>query len=349
MLMSNKKQLFFKFDILSNPPYLRIFGNNNYKTTWSTYISLMVITFSLAFILDSSFRYFRFTNPNIYYWKDSAYEKNLSIKLNETLLMFKIDDFQKENREMKEQLKLNAYLYDFDYNTSYEYIEYELKLEKCELGINVDIKFEDLIKEFKNNHLGKSIHSFYCINREDAKKYDLSYNKKEGYNYLYIFLSSHNETYIPPKDLRLSLIMANDFINHTNKINPIKNNYIEAYSSYFDNNIFEITTFNLDYIEYDSDDGIIFNSINTYHGIRLHGQFQELYIRKKTDINSIGGVKIQINKNTFDKFERNYIKLQYLLSEMESIIALVYNIGKIVANIIARKKMILDLSRIILS
>ena len=349
MLMSNKKQLFFKFDILSNPPYLRIFGNNNYKTTWSTYISLIVVAFSFAFVLDSSLRYCRFTNPNIYYWKDSAYEKNLSIKLNETLLMFKIDDFHKENIEMKEQLKLNAYLYDFDYNTSYEYIEYELKLEKCELGINVDIKFEELIKEFKNNHLGKSIHSFYCINKEDAEKYDLSYNKKEGYNYLYIFLSSNNETYFPPKDLRLSLIMANDFINHTNKINPIKNNYIEAYSSYFDNNIFEITTFNLDYIEYDSDDGILFNSINTYHGIRLHGQFQELYIRKKTDINSIGGVKIQINRNTFDKFERNYTKLQYLLAEMESIITLVYNIGKIVANIIARKKMSLDLSRIILS
>ena len=349
MLMSNKKQLFFKFDILSNPPYLRIFGNNNYKTTWSTYISLIVVTFSLAFVLDSSLRYCRFSNPNIYYWKDSAYEKNLSINLNETLLMFKIDDFYKENRQIKEQLKLNAYLYDFDYNTSYEYIEYELKLEQCELGINVDIKFEELIKEFKNNHLGKSIHSFYCINKEDAEKYSLSYNKKEGHNYLYIFLSINNETYFPPKDLRLSIIMANDFINHTNKNNPIKNNYIEAYSSYFDNNIFEITTFNLDYIEYDSDDGILFNSINTYHGIRLHGQFQELYIRKETDINSIGGVKIQINRNTFDKFERNYIKLQYLLSEMESIIALVYNIGKIVANIIARKKMSLDLSRIILS
>ena len=85
--MSSKKNFFFKFDILSNPPYLRIFGNYNYKTTWSTYISLIVITFSLAFVLDSSYRYFRFTNPYIYYWKDSAYEKNLSINLNETLLI----------------------------------------------------------------------------------------------------------------------------------------------------------------------------------------------------------------------------------------------------------------------
>lgn len=349
MLMSNKKKLFFKFDILSNPPYLRIFGNNNYKTTWSTYISIIVVTFSIAFILDSSFRYFRFTNPYIYYWKDSAYEKNLSIKLNETLLMFKIDDFSKDSIDIKKQLKLNAYLYDFDYNTSYEYNKYELTLEECELGINIGIKFEELIKDFKNYHLGKSIHSYYCINRKDAEKFSLSYNKRDGHNYLYIFLSSYNESFIPPKDLRLLLILGNDFINHTNKYNPINNNYIEAYSSYFDNNIFEITTFNLDYIEYDSDDGIFFDAINTYHGIRLHGQNQELYNRKETDLNSIGGVKIQINRNTFDKFERNYIKLQYLLSEIESIIALMYNIGKIVANIIARKKMSLDLSRIIMS
>jgi len=349
MLMSSKKNFFFKFDILSNPPYLRIFGNYNYKTTWSTYISLIVITFSLAFVLDSSYRYFRFTNPYIYYWKDSAYEKNLSINLNETLLMFKIDDFNKEIMEIKKDLKLNAYLYDFDYNTSYEYTKYELTLEECELGNNVDIKFKELIKEFKDNHLGKSIHSFYCINREDAEKYTLSYNKKEGHNYLYIFLSSYNESFIPPKDLRLSIIIGNDFINHTNKYNPINNNYIEAYSSYFDNSIFEITTFNLDYIEYDSDNGILFNSIKTYHGIRLHGQNQELYIRKETDLNSIGGVKIQINRNTFDKFERNYIKLQYLLSEIESIIALMYNIGKIISNIVARKKMSLDLSRIIMN
>ena len=247
MLMSNKKQLFFKFDILSNPPYLRIFGNNNYKTTWSAYTSINVITLSIAFVLYSSIRYFKFTNPNIYYWKDSAYEKNFSIKFNETLLMFKIDDFNKknnendfsnENNEIQKILKLRAYLYDYDYNTSYEYKNIELTLEKCELGNNIDIKFEELIKEFKNNHLGKSIHNYYCINRNEAEKYSLSYNKKQGYNYLYIFLSSSdNETFIPTKGLRLALIMGNDFINHTNKYNPINNNYIEAYSSYFDNNM----------------------------------------------------------------------------------------------------------------
>ena len=67
--MENKHQFFYKFDILSNPPYLRIFGNDNYKTTWSTYISILVMVLSAAFASYSSIYYAKFLEPNIYYWK----------------------------------------------------------------------------------------------------------------------------------------------------------------------------------------------------------------------------------------------------------------------------------------
>ena len=344
MLMSNKNKLFFKFDILSNPPSLRIFGNYNYKTTWSANISILVIALSAAFVSYSFHRFFKFRDPNLYYWKDSAYEKDLSTKLNETLLMFKIAGSYRKN-----EIFLKAYIYDFDYNTSYEYMMYEVSLEKCELGNNIDLKFEKLIKQYKDKHLGKSIHDFYCINRKDAEKYSLSYNKNDGYNYLSIFLYSKNDTYNSIDDLRLYLVMESDFVNHSSKYNPIDINYIETYSSYFDQKIIEITNFNLDYIEYDSNDGIFLDSINSYHGIRLNGQNQELYIRKEIDINTIGGVKIQINRNTFDKFNRIYSKLPYLLAEMESICYLMYIIGGILANIVSRKKMSFDLSRIIMN
>ena len=349
MLLSNKNKLFFKLDFLSNPPYLRIFGNYNYKTTWSTYISILVLFFGFTFIFNSSLRFCKFTEPNIYYWKDSAFDKNLSVKLNETLLMFKIGESYQINENKNKNLKLKANIYDFDYNASYEFSNYEISLEKCELGKNINLKFETLVKEYKKYHLEKSIHEFYCIKREDAEKYSLSYNRRDGYNYLSIILYSNNDTNISPKDLRIYLILQNDFINHTNKSNPIKINYAEIYSSYFDEKIFEITSFNLDYIEYDSDDGIFFDSINSYYGLRLSGQNQELYLKKESDFNAIGGVKIQINRNTFDKFKRSYIKLQYLLSEIESIITLIYTIGRIIANIISRKKMCLDLSRVIMS
>ena len=349
MQMSNKNSLFFKFNVLSNPPYLRIFGNYNYKTTWSAYVSILSIIFSFAFALYSSICYFKFPDPAIYYWKNSAYGKNLSIKLNETLLMFRIGDSYQHKTNKIDKIDLKAYLYEVNYNISYNDNIYNISLEECELGKNIDVKFKNLIKNFEENHFNESIKDYYCISKSDADKYFLSYDRNIGYNYLSLILHSKNESQAILQDLRLYLIIQNDIVNHTNKIEPININYAEAFSSNFDDEIFETSTFNLDYIEYESNDGIIFDSINSYYGIRLSSEPQELYFKKKSNVSTIGSIKIQINRNTYDRFKRNYIKIQYLLSEIESISCLIFYIGRIIANIIARKKMSIDLSRIIMS
>jgi len=348
MLMKNKNELFYKLDILSNPPYLRIFGNYNYKTTWSTYISILVILFSAGFASYSSIYYAKFLEPNIYYWKNSAFEKNLSIHLNETLIMFRIYESNENNFNKNEDLIIKAFIYDHDFNTSYKYRRNEVTLEKCSLGDNINYKFESIIKQYKEKHLDKAIHDFYCISRKDAEKYSLSYNQFDGYTYLTLFLYSKNITLVEKRDYRIYLVLQNDFVNHTNKNRPININYIESYSSNFDDRIVETTIFNLDYIEYDSNDGLFFDTLNTYHGIRLHGQTQELFFKKKNNINYIGAIKIQINTNTFEKFKRYYSKLQILLAEIESISSLLFTIGGILANLIARKKMSIDLSRMIM-
>lgn len=346
--MKNKNELFYKLDILSNPPYLRIFGNYNYKTTWSTYISILVILFSAGFASYSSIYYAKFLEPNIYYWKNSAFEKNLSIHLNETLIMFNIYESNENNFNKNEDLIIKAFIYDHDFNTSYKYRRNEVTLEKCSLGDNINYKFESIIKQYKEKHLDKAIHDFYCISRKDAEKYSLSYNQFDGYTYLTLFLYSKNITLVEKRDYRIHLVLQNDFVNHTNKNRPININYIESYSSNFDDRIVETTIFNLDYIEYDSNDGLFFDTLNTYHGIRLHGQTQELFFKKKNNINYIGAIKIQINTNTFEKFKRYYSKLQILLAEIESISSLLFTIGGILANLIARKKMSIDLSRMIM-
>lgn len=346
--MKNKNELFYKLDILSNPPYLRIFGNYNYKTTWSTYISILVILFSAGFASYSSIYYAKFLEPNIYYWKNSAFEKNLSIHLNETLIMFRIYESNENNFNKNEDLIIKAFIYDHDFNTSYKYRRNEVTLEKCSLGDNINYKFESIIKQYKEKHLDKAMHDFYCISRKDAEKYSLSYNQFDGYTYLTLFLYSKNITLVEKRDYRIYLVLQNDFVNHTNKNRPININYIESYSSNFDDRIVETTIFNLDYIEYDSNDGLFFDTLNTYHGIRLHGQTQELFFKKKNNINYIGAIKIQINTNTFEKFKRYYSKLQILLAEIESISSLLFTIGGILANLIARKKMSIDLSRMIM-
>ena len=346
--MNNKHQLFYKLDILSNPPYLRIFGNHNYKTTWSTYISILVIVFSACFASYSIIYYVKILEPNIYYWKNSAYEKNLSINLNETLIMFRIYESTENNFNKNEDLNIKAYIHDHDFNTPYEYKRYEVTLERCSLGENINYKFENTIKKYKEKHLDKSIHDFYCISRKDAEQYSLSYNQYDGYSYLSLFLYTNNLSLVEKRDYRIYLVLQNDFVNHTNKNRPININYIESYSSNFDDRIVETTTFDLDYIEYDSNDGLFFDTYNTYHGIRLHGQSQELFFKKKDNINYIGAIKIQININTFEKFLRYYSKLQILLAEIESISSLLFTIGGILANLIAKKKMSIDLTRMIM-
>ena len=214
------------------------------------------------------------------------------------------------------------------------------------------MKFENSIKEYENNHIGISINDFYCINKEDSEKYSLFYNKNEGYNYLSLMVYNNDINHrerISPQDFRIYLILESDFIDHKNKKNPIDINYIESYSSNFDEDILQTTNFYLDYIEYDSDDGIIFEKINVYKGIRLNRESQELYFKNDTNNTILGRIKLQINRNTFDKYKRTYMKLQELLSEIESIINLFFIIGEIIANVVAKKKMNLDLTRIIMN
>ena len=350
--MSNKSSLFFKLDILSDYPKLRIFGNYNYKTTWSTIISILVILFSIGFTLYSSLKYCRFEEVNIYYWKNGVHDKNLTINLNETLLMFKIGDAYKDNQVINNKIGFLASLYYFDYNSPLKFIQQDLSLEKCELGKNINMKFQNSIKEYENDHIGISINDFYCISKEDAESYSLFYNKNIGYNFFSLILYNndvnHNELF-SPQDLRLYVILESDFVDHKNIKNPIDIKYIESYSSNFDEDILETTSFYFDYIEYDSDDGIIFEKINNYKGVRLNRETQELYFKNDMDSNVVGRIKIQINRNTFDKYKRSYMKLQELLSEIESIINLFFIIGGIIANVIAKKKMNLDLTRTIMN
>lgn len=342
MLMKNKNNFFFNIDILSKPPQLRIFGNYNYKTTWSTIISLIVLIFSFGFTLFSSLKYFHFEKKYINYFKNSIYNKTLSFNLNEILLMLKLGEAFKDDIINYDNMYLKAFLYNFDFNSSYEYKPVEIRLEECELYKNIDKKFADVVREYESSHKKNSLRDFYCINREDSQKYYLYYNQSNGYNYLSIALYYNNisnkDLDISLKSMRIYAVLESDFVDHNNNKNPIESKYIEICSSNFNNEILGTTVFDLNYIEYDSDDGFIFEKLNRYKGIRLNSETQEFYFQKTIDNNFIGRIKIIINKNTFDKYRRNYTKIPELFSEIESIVNLFFIVGRILANIIDRKK-----------
>lgn len=246
---------------------MRIFRNYNYKTTWSTIISILVLTFSFGFALYSSLQYFHFENPNIYNFKNSIYNKTISLNLNEILLMFRIGESFEDKMNRFEDVSLKAYIYNFNFNSSYEYNSQEIRIEKCELYKNINSKFNNAIKEYENKNIGKPLNDFYCINNEDAEKYSLYNNQSTSYNYLSVVLYNNDlnkKSDIPPESFRIYLVLENDFVVHYNKDNPIFHKYIKTFSSNFNDGTIGTTIFDLDYIEYDSDDGIFFEKINTY-------------------------------------------------------------------------------------
>jgi hypothetical protein len=146
-----------------------------------------------------------------------------------------------------------------------------------------------------------------------------------------------------------TVVLENDLVVHNNKDNPIFHKYIETFSSNFNDGTIGTTIFDLDYIEYDSDDGIFFEKINTYKGLRLSRESQEIFFLDNSENNYLGRIKIRINRNTFDKYRRNYMKIQELLSEIESIINIFFIVGRILANVIDRKKMNVDLARVLMN
>ena len=91
--MHDKRSLYYKIDFLSQTPSLRIFSNNNYKTTWGVIVSFISLIIPIFFFISSFIYYLKFNIPNVISIKESSASIKRTINLNETLLMFKITDF----------------------------------------------------------------------------------------------------------------------------------------------------------------------------------------------------------------------------------------------------------------
>ena len=86
--MSKCKNILYFFDILGLKPKLRIFNNDNYRSTYSSILSIIVIFLGLSFTVYSLIVYFNYVNPSIVYSKDNDKSTSRSILLSEALLLF---------------------------------------------------------------------------------------------------------------------------------------------------------------------------------------------------------------------------------------------------------------------
>ena len=98
-----------------------------------------------------------------------------------------------------------------------------LKIETCELGKNLDMKYKKIV-DFRDN-LGRRVEDFYCLNLEN-QNISLFYHPNVGYSSitLKLYLKKNNK-FIPEK-LQTLIVGQNDLIDHTNKNTPINNSYI---------------------------------------------------------------------------------------------------------------------------
>ena len=135
--MEDKRALYYKIDFLSLIPTLRIFSNNNYKTNWGVFVSLISLIISICFFIYSFKDFLKFNNPNIISIKESSTSIKRTINLNETLLLFKVTDFYDTYKSYidydPKEIKffLSAVLTEYFYDNSKNSTEYSFLLEKC--------------------------------------------------------------------------------------------------------------------------------------------------------------------------------------------------------------------------
>jgi len=139
---------------------------------------------------------------------------------------------------------------------------------------------------------------------------------------------------------------------HNNKLNPIGLN--TEYFSTATYNSLEYTKieYNLQFIKYGSDDGLIYQNSKFFKGI----SFSDMINYRITQTNGfndsnekeIGKITIGINKSNFDNYKRTYPRIQSLLADFMSVVNILFEIGRALILFLSKKKMSKDIIKYIL-
>ena len=124
-MLEKMKSCLFLFDFMGLYPNLRILNNDNYKSTISSSISILIILLSLLFSVYSIIEYLN-QNPTISYYKSVDNEVNKTIKLSDTFIMLNITTNTPVNFD-----NIAYYMSDYIYKV--------IEVEPCELGKNIDL------------------------------------------------------------------------------------------------------------------------------------------------------------------------------------------------------------------
>ena len=145
--MKNKcKTFLYYFDLIGESPHLLIFGSNRYKSTFSSFLSIIIILFSLIFIIISLIEYFKYESPIVTFSKSSDDSTMRSISLKDTFLMFQLID-STTTKKIDDTIAFFNGDYIIVYDNGSFYTE-ELFIEICEFDKNIN-------ERYKKNNKGK--------------------------------------------------------------------------------------------------------------------------------------------------------------------------------------------------
>ena len=329
------KNILYTFDLIGITPQLKIFNKSTYKTILSSIISIAIIFLSISFSLYSIILYFKFDNPIIIYSKANDKSTNRTFLIKDTLLVLLLVEpiSNKFKYANKSEVWFESIYSEIDPYGNY--IEKPLILDSCKLGINLDIKYKEFIDDIKDT--GFLLNESYCISQE-CGDFPIYYHPETGSSELHFNITFKNKNTINPQKVQAMIVSENDIMIHNNKANPIINGFDRHITPNLNLNEFTTINYDMQYIKYESDNGLIFRSPTT---------FNDNYTSNNKI--SLGEIIIRINKTNFDNYSRSYDKLQILITEIYTIIILFFNIGKIIIKILLEKKMSKDIIRILLN
>ena len=319
----------------------------------SSLISLVIILFSIIFSVISIYEYLEYKSPIIVYTKANDHETKREAFMKDTLLMFQVVD----TKEMLNIDKSIAY-YEAQYTKIYDNGTLDtipLKIETCELGKNLDMKYKKIV-DFRDN-LGRRVEDFYCLNLEN-QNISLFYHPNVGYSSitLKLYLKKNNK-FIPEK-LQTLIVGQNDLIDHTNKNTPINNSYIYDLTQGFHSREYTQIKYYFEYIKYESDGGFFFKNPKILNGIYFSDMSFFKNIKDDYDLENnltnsnkslIGEIEIEIHKSHFDNYNRSYQRFQSLLAEIMSVVNLLLEIGRQISTFLCDKKMSKDIIKSLLN
>ena len=347
----------YNFDIIGPTPKLYIFNKERYQSIFSLILSILIIILSLIFIIYTIINYIENDRPNVVYSKSNDDNEKRNINLNDILIMIQIvdvDAITKLNESIVQLQSLYTAIYD---NASVEHSA--LNVKPCIPGENMNIKYQDYLRE-KFNGLtqeqiqgDKNINDFYCIN-SDNHNISLFYYPNIGYSYIDLNIILQNQSLYTPEDISLMMVYQNNIINHDNKESPISTGISYQFLQVFSSIEYYLTNFNFQYLKYETDDGIFFNSLKYLKGM----SFLDLYYYKDNQVDydlkknfikynssQVGTIRFNLNKSNYDFYRRTYKKIQALLAEIMSVISLLFEIGRQILSFLNEKKMSVDIIR----